>query len=118
MYDLEYLLYSFAFPKATVKQYLHDYPLILAEDGEFTTSGYAPAFVAEWMETRIREGKLKPAGMMVGQKNSLVFTTEHMEQIVLACKEIAEKLGLPLGTVKSRIFFTRQHLQMLLKDFR
>lgn len=94
MYDLEYLLYSFAFPKATVKQYLHDYPLILAEDGEFTTSGYAPAFVAEWMETRIREGKLKPAGMMVGQKNSLVFTTEHMEQIVLACKEIAEKYDL------------------------
>jgi hypothetical protein len=46
------------------------------------------------METRIKEGKLKPAGMMVGQKNSLVFTTEHMEQIVLACKEIAEKYDL------------------------
>lgn len=33
-------------------------------------------------------------------------------------REIAERLGLPLGTVKSRIFFTRQHLQELLKDFR
>lgn len=32
--------------------------------------------------------------------------------------EIAEKMGLPLGTVKSRIFFTRQKLQSLLKDFR
>ena len=31
MYDLQYLLYSFAFPKASVKQYLHDYPLILAD---------------------------------------------------------------------------------------
>ena len=31
--------------------------------------------------------------------------------------EIAEKLGLPLGTVKSRIFFTRQKLQKELKDF-
>lgn len=33
-------------------------------------------------------------------------------------REIAEKLGLPIGTVKSRIFFTRQRLQRDLKDFR
>lgn len=32
-------------------------------------------------------------------------------------REIAEKLNLPLGTVKSRIFFTRQRLQHELKDF-
>lgn len=33
-------------------------------------------------------------------------------------REIAQKLSLPIGTVKSRIFFTRQQLQKLLKDFR
>ncbi len=32
-------------------------------------------------------------------------------------REIAEKLSLPLGTVKSRIFFTRQRLQSQLHDF-
>ena len=32
-------------------------------------------------------------------------------------REIADRLGLPLGTVKSRIFFTRQRLKQELKDF-
>lgn len=32
--------------------------------------------------------------------------------------EIAERLGIPLGTVKSRIFFARQELQKRLRDFR
>ncbi len=33
-------------------------------------------------------------------------------------KEIAEELDLPIGTVKSRIFFTRKKLMAVLKDFR
>lgn len=32
--------------------------------------------------------------------------------------EIADELKLPLGTVKSRIFFTRKNLQKVLKDYR
>ncbi len=32
--------------------------------------------------------------------------------------EIAEKMSLPLGTVKSRIFFARKRLQGMLKDYR
>lgn len=32
--------------------------------------------------------------------------------------EIADKMDLPLGTVKSRIFFARKRLQVLLKDYR
>lgn len=33
-------------------------------------------------------------------------------------QEIAEHLGLPIGTVKSRIYFARQRLQKMLKEFR
>jgi len=45
---------------------------------------------------------------------------EPFSQYLLGYKyyEIAENLGLPLGTVKSRIFFARQELQIKLKDFR
>ena len=32
-------------------------------------------------------------------------------------KEIADELGLKIGTVKSRIFFTRQKLILILKDY-
>jgi RNA polymerase sigma-70 factor (ECF subfamily) len=32
-------------------------------------------------------------------------------------KEIGEELGLKIGTVKSRIFFTRQKLMLMLKDY-
>jgi len=32
--------------------------------------------------------------------------------------EIAEKMNLPLGTVKSRIFFARRKLQIMLADYR
>lgn len=32
--------------------------------------------------------------------------------------EIAEQMNLPLGTIKSRIFFARQRLQTMLKDYR
>lgn len=33
-------------------------------------------------------------------------------------REIADRLNMPLGTVKSNIFFTRQYLQKQLKDIR
>ncbi|MDE6391930.1 MAG: sigma-70 family RNA polymerase sigma factor [Muribaculaceae bacterium] len=33
-------------------------------------------------------------------------------------EEISERLKMPLGTVKSRIFFTRKRLRELLKDYR
>lgn len=33
-------------------------------------------------------------------------------------EEIANQLGLPIGTVKSRIFFARKRLQELLKDYK
>lgn len=44
-------------------------------------------------------------------------TLFHMHIAGFMYREIADKLKLPLGTVKSRIFFARQRLQNELKDF-
>lgn len=51
------------------------------------------------------------------------FSDEYKEPFLLhflgyKYEEIAEKLSLPLGTVKSRIFFTRKRLQEILKDYK
>ncbi len=51
------------------------------------------------------------------------FSDEYKEPFTMYLagykySEIAEKMDLPLGTVKSRIFFARKRLQVLLKDYR
>ena len=55
-------------------------------------------------------------------KNELGEISQHIIKIYYVSgfkyREIADKLNLPLGTVKSRIYFTRQRLQEDLKDFR
>ena len=50
------------------------------------------------------------------------FPADHREPFSMHIagykyEEISEKLSMPLGTVKSRIFFTRQRLRELLKDY-
>ena len=51
------------------------------------------------------------------------FSSEYKEPFSMYIagykySEIADKMGLPLGTVKSRIFFARKRLQDVLKDYR
>lgn len=51
------------------------------------------------------------------------FSPEYKEPFTMYVagykySEIADKMGLPLGTIKSRIFFARKRLQTLLKDYR
>jgi len=61
----------------------------------------------------------------IGEINKCInsFTDEYrlpfsMHVAGFKYHEIAEKMNLPIGTVKSRIFFARQRLQESLKDYK
>lgn len=59
VYDIQFLLCSSATPVADKAGYLETYPTMLAlGDGQLTTGGYAPAFVADWFDERQNAGHI------------------------------------------------------------
>lgn len=71
-------------------------------------------------------GMASPEGSYVAKEISVAinsFSKEYKEPFSMYIagykySEIAQKMDLPLGTVKSRIFFARKRLQAILKDYR
>ena len=71
-------------------------------------------------------GLQSPEGSFAAKEISIAinsFSDEYKEPFTMYIEgykysEIAEKMQLPLGTVKSRIFFARKRLQSMLKDYR
>ncbi|WP_110953753.1 SMI1/KNR4 family protein [Anaerosinus massiliensis] len=56
MYDLQFWLYTKSESNTCRDQYLKDYKMILAFSGEFSTGGYAPQFITDWLDDRINKG--------------------------------------------------------------
>ena len=65
-------------------------------------------------ESNYAEGEIEKAIDSLSDEFRIPFKM-HVEGFKY--HEIAEKLGLKIGTVKSRIFFTRQKLMLILKDY-
>lgn len=65
-------------------------------------------------ESIYAEGEIQKAIDSLSDEFRIPFTM-HIDGFKY--HEIAEKLGLKIGTVKSRIFFTRQKLMLMLKDY-
>lgn len=71
-------------------------------------------------------GLSTPEGSMAAKEIAIAinqFSVEYREPFTMYIagykySEIADKMNLPLGTVKSRIFFARKRLQNMLKDYR
>ena len=65
-------------------------------------------------ESKYAEGEIEKAIDSLEDEFRVPFRM-HLEGYKY--QEIADKLGLKIGTVKSRIFFTRQKLMHILKDY-
>ena len=68
VYDVLFYLYTKSNPLNNKDSYLKIYPdLIAFGDGEFTTGGYAPGFIQDWITDRISQGKIvtNDSGLMV-----------------------------------------------------
>jgi len=65
-------------------------------------------------ESRFSEGEIEKTINTLEDEFRIPFRM-HLEGFKY--KEIADELGLKIGTVKSRIFFTRQKLMLMLKDY-
>lgn len=65
--------------------------------------------------SRELEERLAQALEEIGEKHRMVFVLYTLEG--LSYKDIADKLGISIGTVMSRLFYSRKKLQSLLADF-
>ena len=52
LYDIQFWLYTTTYPDTTQEDYLENYRDIIAFGGTFSTQGYAPSFVADWLDKR------------------------------------------------------------------
>jgi len=76
MYDLQFWLYTKLYPNTSREQYLKIYEKIIAFGGTFSTGGYAPAFITDWMDERICQG------MMIEENDTLRFTDVATEELL------------------------------------
>lgn len=58
LYDIQFWLFTNARPGTEKKQYLDEYKKMIAMADGFSTGGYAPDFVADWLKKRIKEGEI------------------------------------------------------------
>jgi hypothetical protein len=77
VYDILFYLYTKSNHLKDKDAYLKIYPdLIAFGDGEFTTGGYAPGFIEDWISNRISQGKIAK-----NSRNSLEFRSDFIQKL-------------------------------------
>lgn len=84
MYDVQFWLYTNAYPATSRQQYLDTYEQMIAFGGEFGQGGYAPGFISDWLDGRIAEGHI------VEENRVLRFTDEARSAVIAKLSAEAE----------------------------
>ena len=80
LYDIQLWLYTNVYPDTTEEDYLSAYKKIIALDGEFSTGGYAPDFVTDWLTRRKESG-------IITCNNGIVSMTTGAKETLLADRD-------------------------------
>lgn len=76
LYDMQFWLYTRANPQTTRQHYLDNYSSMIAFGGEFSTGGYAPGFISDWLDQRIK------AGEVVSNGAGITFTEQAIGKLI------------------------------------
>lgn len=91
MYDLQFWLYTKAYPQTTREHYLTNYDKMIAFGGTFGTGGYAPAFITDWLDARLQQGQITDDGgvlrlsasaatQLIHRLNAVVVSSTHDQE--------------------------------------
>lgn len=109
-YDLQFWLYTKSYPQTTRDKYLGVYEQMIAFGGEFSTGGYAPGFITDWLDNRLRQG------LIVENDGTLQLTAAATDDLIDRLKAVdipgsPEQDGVTFETVADQIrpFVLIQH---------
>lgn len=87
MYDVQFWLYTKTYPRTDREAYLARYPDMLVFGTGFATNGYAPGFVSDWLDERLRQG------LIVSENGGLRFTDEAAAEVIAQLQSEAAAAG-------------------------
>lgn len=76
LYDLQFWLYENAHPGVTEEEYLEIYPRLIALAEGFSTGGYGPSFITDWLRQR------KEAGSILEQNGALTLSAAAKAELL------------------------------------
>ena len=77
MYDIQFWLYTNTHTEITKEKYLEDYPKMIVFGAEFSTGGYAPSFLIDWLDERIKKGSI-----IIEEENQISFTEKAVSALI------------------------------------